>query len=132
MKKNTWRYFYFTLVHHKWQSWCMVPEIWSATDNILSFWTIFCPFTAPPFPPPPPPQPNNLNQIKIFKKWKTHGHFIILNMCIIHVSVQFNNLWFVFCDSSCNFQNPYFSRKHIFYESYRVGRTQDYGHETFK
>ena len=26
--------------------WCMVPEIWSATDRIfLSFCTIFCPFT---------------------------------------------------------------------------------------
>ena len=28
--------------------WCMVPEIWSATDRIFfSFWTIFCPFTRP-------------------------------------------------------------------------------------
>ena len=28
--------------------WCMVPEIWSATDRIsLSSWAIFCPFTVP-------------------------------------------------------------------------------------
>ena len=25
--------------------WCMLSEIWSTTDNFLSFWTIFCPFT---------------------------------------------------------------------------------------
>ena len=44
--KSTWRY-YFTYVHHKWQSYsCMVPDIWSATNkNFLSFWTVFCPFT---------------------------------------------------------------------------------------
>ena len=25
--------------------WCMGPEIWSATDNFLLFWTVFCIFT---------------------------------------------------------------------------------------
>ena len=39
--------------------WCMVPEIWSTTGNILSFWTIFCPFT-----------PLTTQKIKILKKWK--------------------------------------------------------------
>ena len=38
-----------------------------------------------------------------------------------------NDLWFVFHDSSWSFHEPYFSRKHIFYESYRVNRTEDYG-----
>ena len=28
--------------------WCMVPEIQNETQNFLSFWTIFCPFTTPP------------------------------------------------------------------------------------
>ena len=26
-------------------TWCMLPKIWSATENFLSFWVIFCPFT---------------------------------------------------------------------------------------
>ena len=37
-----------------------------------------------------------------------------------HFRVQFNDAWFVFHDSSWSFFGPYFSRKHIFYESYRV------------
>ena len=43
-EKKPWRYYHFTHVYHKWQSWCMVPDIWSVTD-FLSFWTIFWPFT---------------------------------------------------------------------------------------
>ena len=39
--------------------WCMVPEIWSTTGNVLSFWTIFCPFT-----------PLTTQKIKILKIWK--------------------------------------------------------------
>ena len=27
--------------------WCMFSEIWSATDNFLLFWAIFCPLTPP-------------------------------------------------------------------------------------
>ena len=52
-EKTTWRYYHFTYVYHKWQSydvwflrhgaqqtemtiiWCMVPEMWSATDRIF-------------------------------------------------------------------------------------------------
>ena len=26
-------------------TWCMLPEIWSVTDNLLSFWAIFSPVT---------------------------------------------------------------------------------------
>ena len=47
-EKTACRYYYFTHVYHKWQSWCMVPEIWSVTDRIFChfvFWTIFCLFT---------------------------------------------------------------------------------------
>ena len=39
--------------------WCMVPEISSTTNNFLSFWTIFCPFTH-----------LTTRKIKILKKWK--------------------------------------------------------------
>ena len=41
--------------------WRMVPEISNVTDNFLSFWTIFCPFT-------PPNNPKNQNFEKIKKK----------------------------------------------------------------
>ena len=43
------------------------PETWSTTDNFISFWTIFCPFT--PTPPPPPPSLTT-PRTKILKKWK--------------------------------------------------------------
>ena len=43
------------------------------------------------------------------------------------IRVRFNNSWFVFYDFSKSFHEPYFSRKHILYELYRVNRIQDYG-----
>ena len=70
IEKNTWRYHNFTHLHHKWQSYdvCMVPKIWSPTDNI------FChsePLFAllPLFAPPPPGWTQNM---KILEKWITH------------------------------------------------------------
>ena len=57
-------------VYHKWKSWHMVPEMLSTTDNFLSFWTIFCPFT-----------PLTTRKTKLSKKWKTKArryyHFMI-------------------------------------------------------
>ena len=41
--------------------WCMVPNIWSTTDNFLSFWTDFCPLTH-----------LWTQKIKFSKKWKKH------------------------------------------------------------
>ena len=51
--------------------WCMIPEIWSATDIIFfSFWTIFCPFT-----PPPPNNPEKKivwkNFTQVYHKWQS-------------------------------------------------------------
>ena len=40
--------------------------------------------------------------------------------------VQFNNARYIFYDFSSSFYEPYISRKHIFHESYRVNKTQDY------
>ena len=40
--------------------WGMVPEIWSTTENFLSFGAIFCPFTL-----------LTTQKIKLLKKWKT-------------------------------------------------------------
>ena len=46
--------------------------------------------------------------------------------------IQFTDSWFVFRDSSWSFHEPYFSRKRIFHEWYRVNVTQDYGLKTCK
>ena len=63
IEKNTWRYYHFTHLHHKWQSYdVMVPEIWSVTDLIFCH---FGPFFAL--------LPHLTTQkIKIMKKWKKH------------------------------------------------------------
>ena len=51
--------------------WCMLPEVWSATDNFSSFWAIFCPFTQLLTP-----------KIKIWKKCtKTQG-ILSFNTCV--------------------------------------------------
>ena len=50
--------------------WCMVPEIWSTTDNFLSFWTIFCPL--------PPMDPENQN----FEKMKKHLKILSFYKCV--------------------------------------------------
>ena len=45
IKKNTWRYYHFTHVHHKWQSYDVWFLRYGERQNFL-FWTVFCPFTA--------------------------------------------------------------------------------------
>ena len=58
---NNWRYYNFTHLHNKWQSfiWCMVHDIWSVTDRIFYHSGPFiCSFTL------------WTQKIKIMKKWK--------------------------------------------------------------
>ena len=62
LKKNAWRYFHFTNVYHKWQSY----DVWFLRYGVqwtefLSFWTVSCPFT-----------PLTTQKIKILKNWKKH------------------------------------------------------------
>ena len=60
MKKVSWRYYHFTYVYHKWQSynvWFLRYEVWQT--DFLSFWMIFCSFT-----------PLTTWKIKILKNWK--------------------------------------------------------------
>ena len=46
--KNTWRYYHFTLVYHKWQWRCMVSDILSSmTDRIFCHFGLFLPFYPP-------------------------------------------------------------------------------------
>ena len=64
--------------------WCMVPEIWSATD------TIFCHFglCIALIPPTPPYTPNNLKNQNL-KKWK--NHLDILYIMILHMCTKNDN-----------------------------------------
>ena len=43
-----------------------------------------------------------------------------------HFKARFNDLWFEFHDSSWRCHEPYFCRKHILHESYKVNKTQDH------
>ena len=51
--------------------WCMLPEILNATDNLLSFWVVFC--SLPHY------WPKNL---KIWEIEKMPGRIISLHLCI--------------------------------------------------
>ena len=85
-EKNSWGYYHFTKVYHKWQ-----PYIWlwflrygvQQTEFFLSFWTIFCPFN-----------PLINWKIKILKKWKkTPGDIIILYICTINNNHMIYGSW---------------------------------------
>ena len=60
-KKKNWIYYHFTHAYHKQKS-C---DVWflrhGVSQNYLSFWVTFCPFT-----------PLTTRKIKILKKWKKH------------------------------------------------------------
>ena len=46
-EKSTWRYYYFTKVYHKWQSydvWLLRYEV--ERERFFSFWIVFCYFTS--------------------------------------------------------------------------------------
>ena len=50
IEKNTWRYYHFTHMHHKWQSYDYGSwERECNGHNFLSFWTIF--YLLPPYGP---------------------------------------------------------------------------------
>ena len=78
--------------------WCIVPEIQSETQNFLSFWAIFCPFTSPPPPPPTcPPPPNDLKYQDFEKKKKMKkmpGDIIILYIHVYHKWRSYD-IWFL-------------------------------------
>ena len=61
LKKKNWIYYHFTHAYHKQKS-C---DVWflrhGVSQNYLSFWVTFCPFT-----------PLTTRKIKILKKWKKH------------------------------------------------------------
>ena len=68
LKKNTWRYHYFTPVYQK--SWWYDLQFlrYGVRQSVTNWWlwSIFCPFT----PPPPPTVLLKTQDIRILKKWK--------------------------------------------------------------
>ena len=79
----------------------MVPEIWSATENFLSFWNVFLPF----YPT------NNLKSQNFEKLKKRPGDIIILHKS----SKNDDHMLHCSLDMTCNKFNCYFSFCAIFY-----------------
>ena len=65
MKQNTWRYYYFTNVQHKWQSYDVwFLRYWVQQAEVIVILDFFCSFTLPPSPN----NPKNWN----FEKMNNH------------------------------------------------------------
>ena len=97
MKKIAQRYHHLTHVYQKSPLWCMLPEIWSATEIILSFWAIFCPFTSLMTP-----------KIKNWKKYKKLLEILSFYTCVPQMKIVwcmvpeqkteiFLPFWDIFC-----------------------------------
>ena len=95
--KKAWRYYHFTHVYHKSESydvWFLKYWAWKSY-NFLSFWAIFCPFTPLP-----------IWKIKILKKRKQcmeisssyHDHMLYCswNMALDECNFYFS-FWAIFC-----------------------------------
>ena len=103
-KKKPWRFYtrftsFYTCVPEMTIIWCMVPQIWSMTNNFVIL-DHFLPFY-------PPKNPNNQN---FEKKTKTPGDLIILNKCTKNHDHMLHGLW----DKICDRCNSYFSFWAIF------------------
>ena len=83
------------------------------------FWPVFSPNEGKY-------RPEKLQIPPFFTHWTGVTNAICLSR------VRFNDSWFVLHDSSWSFHETYFSKRHIFHESYRVNRTHDYGLKTGK
>ena len=76
--------------------WCMIPEIWSATDRIVyHFGTIFCPFNTHPHSPQQQPR-----ESKFWKNGKNH-----LEMSFYTSTINGNHVIYGSWDMKCNWHN---------------------------
>ena len=124
------------------------PQVHSNTKKVCDRWQItfimlngFHPLSNPP---PPPPYThthtlsltdniklNWLNTIQIWMKnallfYTASQVFQALLWKTIRHGVRFNDLWFLFHDSSLSFYEPYFSRIHIYFMNL-IERIERYG-----
>ena len=63
-KENAWRFYHFTLVYHKWQSWCMVLDISGRIYHDRQYFCHLWPFFDI--------YPLTAQKMKISEKWKKH------------------------------------------------------------
>ena len=81
--------------------WCMVPEIWSATDRIFCYFGLFFPFYSPN-------NPKNQNFEKLKKKipgdiiilhkcTKNHDHMLYCSLDMAHNRFNYFSFWAIFC-----------------------------------
>ena len=89
--KNTWRYYHFTNVYHKWQSY----DVWFLRYGVqqTEFFVILDHFL--PFYPPNNPKNQNFEKMK-----KTPGDIIILHMCTINDNHMMYGSWDIDSTSS--------------------------------
>ena len=84
IEKNIWRYYNFTYLHHKWQSydvWFLRYEAWRTEFFIILDWFL-------PFYLPNNPKNQNFEELK-----KTPGDVIILQMCTINGNQMMYGSW---------------------------------------
>ena len=94
MKKNTWRYYHFTHMYHKWQSydvWFLIYQAWWPEFFVIL--DCFLPF----YPP-------NLKNQNFEKLKKVPGDIIILHKCTKNHDHKLYCSW----DMACNSCNHYF------------------------
>ena len=99
-EKSTWRCHHFTHVYHKWQLWCMAPEIWSVTDIIFCHFEPFLPFYSTNNP-----KNQNLEKMKktgdiniLHKCIKNHDHMLHCSWDMVHDGCNcYFSFWAVFC-----------------------------------
>ena len=83
IEKNTWRYYHFTYLHHKWQSYDAWFLRYGAQQTEFFVMTVFCPFTNPM-----DPENQNFEKMK-----KTPEDIIILWMCTVNDSHMMYGSW---------------------------------------
>ena len=96
IEKSTWRYYYFTHLHHKWQSYD-VWFLWYGVQQTEFFVILDWFLSFPPYGP---------RKSKFLKCEKKHlkilpEDIIILQMCVINDSHMMHCSW----DMECNGQN---------------------------
>ena len=84
LTKNPWRYYHFTHLHHKWQSydvWFLIYGVRHDRQNFLPFWTVFCPLTT-----------IWTQRFKILKKWKNTWRY---HFTKVYHKWQSYDVWFL-------------------------------------